>query len=120
MPRPARGLPASRLAVGDAGHVERAVFPDEPERRDVWEAVAVERGEMGGHIEREQRLDLAGIETSGRLTILAIVVSSCRLSVGVMCARLRPSAGSPSGIGRVVSAVLGAGAALMEEVAAAA
>jgi hypothetical protein len=54
-------------AVDDARHVEGTVLPDEPERCDVREPVSVERGEVGGHVEREQHLDLARGETSGAL-----------------------------------------------------
>jgi predicted nucleic acid-binding protein len=54
-------------AVDDAGHVERTVLPHKPERRDVREAVAIERGQMRWHLERQQRIDLASVEAPGTL-----------------------------------------------------
>jgi hypothetical protein len=45
--------------------VERCVDPQEPQGRHVRKPVAVKRGQPGGNVEREQRLDLGWIEWSG-------------------------------------------------------
>jgi hypothetical protein len=45
-------------SVGEAGEVEGVVLPDEPQRSDVREAVAIDAGQTRRHVSAKQRGDL--------------------------------------------------------------